>query len=93
MERLPTSLTDQLALDRTRLANERTLLAYLRTALGFLAAGVTLWRFFPTSAADRAVGVAGMVFGAGLLVVGVWRFLAELRRYRRIQAAVTDHVQ
>ncbi len=80
------SLTDQLALDRTRLANERTLLAYLRTALGFTAAGVTLWRLYPTSAPDRALGFVGIGFGAGLLVVGTYRFVAELRRYRRLEA-------
>ena len=82
------SLADQLALDRTRLANERTLLAYLRTALGFTAAGVTLWRLYPTSAPDRAFGVVGIGFGAGLLVVGTLRFLAEHRRYRRLEAAL-----
>lgn len=82
---MPASLADQLALDRTRLANERTLLAYLRTALGFAAAGATLWRLFPTSPADRALGIIGIVFGTGLLVVGTWRFFAELRRYTGLQ--------
>jgi len=78
-------IADQLAFDRTRLANERTLLAYLRTALGFAAAGVTLWRIYPDSAADRALGAVGIVFGAGMLVVGTWRFVSELRRYRRLE--------
>ncbi|MDP2308806.1 MAG: DUF202 domain-containing protein [Pseudomonadota bacterium] len=85
---MPPSLTDQLALDRTQLANERTFLAYLRTALGFMAAGGTLWRLFPLNPADRALGVVGIGIGAGLLVVGVWRFLTELRRYRRLQAGL-----
>lgn len=83
---MPPSLTDQLALDRTRLANERTLLAYLRTALGFAAAGATLWRLFPDEPVDRALGGTGMAFGVGLLVVGVWRFLSEHRRYRGLEA-------
>ncbi|MES2643314.1 MAG: DUF202 domain-containing protein [Myxococcota bacterium] len=83
---MPASLADQLALDRTRLANERTLLAYLRTALGFAAAGATLWRLFPTSPADRALGLVGVVFGSGLLVVGTWRFFAEARRYSGLQS-------
>ncbi len=80
------SVVDRLALDRTRLANERTLLAYLRTALGLAAAGATLMRFFPHTPLDRIVGVALMAFGLALLIVGVWRFTSEHRRYKRLEA-------
>lgn len=80
------SVTDVLALDRTRLANERTLLAYLRTALGFSAAGATLWRLFPDELLDRAFGACLVVVGVTLLVVGVLRFVAEHRRYVRLRA-------
>lgn len=80
------SVTDVLALDRTRLANERTLLAYLRTALGFAAAGGTLWRLFPGEPIDRGFGACLVIVGATLLVVGVLRFVAEHRRYVRLRA-------
>jgi len=38
-------LRDDLAIDRTLLANERTLLAYLRTALALVIAGLTIVHF------------------------------------------------
>ena len=39
------SITDELALVRTKLANERTFLAYLRTFVGAFAAGIGLIKF------------------------------------------------
>ena len=42
-----TTVRDDLALVRTRLANERTFLAYLRTALALFAGGAVLLQFFP----------------------------------------------
>jgi len=39
------SLSDFLALDRTKLANERTYLGYIRTFISLLAAGIGLIRF------------------------------------------------
>lgn len=38
-ERIQLSLSDKLALERTKLASRRTLLAYFRTALAFLVSG------------------------------------------------------
>ena len=38
-ERAQLSLSDKLALERTKLASRRTLLAYFRTALAFLVSG------------------------------------------------------
>lgn len=60
MARLP--LTDQLAVDRTRLAIERTWLAFVRTSLGLVAAGGTVLHFRPDP--------IGFVVGGGLLVAG-----------------------
>jgi len=70
---------DQLALDRTRLANERTLLAYIRTALGLIALGATALKIFD----DRLMQViGGASVAAGVLVVclGAWRYRALCRR-------------
>ena len=76
------TLRDQLALDRTVLANERTLLAYLRTALALLAGGVTLLHFV-----DRAwaivLGGAALPLAALVTVIGVARFARVQRRLRR----------
>ena len=42
-----TGLRDELALDRTDLANERTLLSYIRTALGVAGLAVVILKFMP----------------------------------------------
>jgi putative membrane protein len=43
------SLSDLLAMERTKLANDRTLLAYIRTSLAFFAAAAALIEFFDKS--------------------------------------------
>jgi putative membrane protein len=60
--------------ERTRLANERTLLAYQRTALGFAVAGVTLIHVFH----EVLIQLSGwllIVMGAGIAIIGVYRYL------------------
>jgi len=69
--------TDQLALERTRLANERTLLSYVRTALGAAGAGVGVLELVDAP----ALGWLLVVAAAGLLLIGIGRFLAVRRRF------------
>lgn len=68
-----TDLRDQLAVDRTHLANERTLLAYIRTALALAGAGAGLLQFFDT-AQSQVTGVLLLAAGIIGLLVGIWRF-------------------
>lgn len=77
-------LRDQLAIDRTHLANERTLLAYVRTAFMLLIAGATAIKALP---ADRVAVTSGwLLLGTGLVVglFGARRFLAMRRRIRQV---------
>jgi putative membrane protein len=67
-------LTDQLAVERTRLANERTLLAYVRTGLALVAGGFGVAEFVAGPAAP-SVGVAIAIAGFVMLGVGIWRFM------------------
>lgn len=81
----PTDLREDLALYRTELANERTLLAYTRTSLALVAAGVGILQFF-TAPGAIASGIAALVGGAAVLLVGTFRFLhvrRDLRTMRR----------
>jgi putative membrane protein len=73
-----TEIRDQLALDRTHLANERTLLAYVRTALALAGAGAGLIQFFDTSS-SHATGWVLIALGVLGLLVGAWRFLTVRR--------------
>lgn len=73
-------LRDELAIDRTLLANENTLLAYLRSALTLVIAGVTFIHFFAASWL-LWLGVAFVPLGIGVGLFGGWRF-------RRMQRSI-----
>lgn len=78
------SLSDQLAIDRTHLANERTLLAYVRSGIALVVAGFSLINFFRD---DIYVLVGALLVPTGLLtvVLGWWRCQ---RRSRHIEQHV-----
>jgi len=65
-------LRDDLAIDRTRLANERTLLAYLRASVALLIAGASVIHF-SQGGWFRAVGVACLPLGVLTGMVGIAR--------------------
>ena len=69
------NLADELAVQRTTLANERTWLAYLRTALTLFVAGVTFVQFF----SSRIIQLIGWSF----IPLGVVTALVGWRRYRQ----------
>ncbi|HYC62862.1 MAG TPA: DUF202 domain-containing protein [Thermoanaerobaculia bacterium] len=83
MTRQGRALTDDLAIDRTALANERTLLAYIRTGLAIVAGGFGIVEFVDRSIAPLLGGVL-MTVGGLFLIVGLWRFQTERRRLRKI---------
>jgi uncharacterized membrane protein YidH (DUF202 family) len=61
------------------LSNERTLLSYIRTSSAVLVLSVALFKFFE----DRTVIMLGfftLIFGACILILGIYRFFQERRR-------------
>lgn len=77
------TLSDRLALQRTRLANERTLLTYVRTSLALVGFGLALLQFHPERGGRlgySALAVAGVV-----LAVGLGRFRAHRRQLATCQ--------
>ena len=81
---LPLSLSDRLAVERTRLANERTMLAYLRTGVALVVAGFSLINFFREHIYVW-IGVTLVPIGIGMIVGGYLRFNTKRQR---IHAAV-----
>jgi putative membrane protein len=75
-------LRDELAIDRTILANERTVLAYLRGAMTLIIVGITFVNFFETGLLHY-VGLACIPFG---VAVGIFGY----RRYRKMGKAIRD---
>lgn len=67
-------LRDELAVDRTLLANERTLLAYLRLGIALVIAGLSIMEF---ARADWywVIGIVCIPGGLTTSIVGVLRYL------------------
>lgn len=66
-------LRDELAIDRTLLANEATMLAYVRSALTLVIAGVTFIHFFDHGWLPW-LGIVFVPAGVALGIFGLWRF-------------------
>ncbi len=74
-------LRDQLAIDRTLLANERTLLSYLRSGVALFIAGVSIVHFAHQGwFAD---------FGYACLPIGVATVFFGAARFRRMDKAIS----
>lgn len=69
------SLSDWLAIERTRLANERTFLAYFRTSLALLAGSVTILRL-DAFRDIRWLGYILLVLAPLVFLVGLWRLFS-----------------
>lgn len=80
-------LRDQLAIDRTRLANERTLLSWLRTALMMLVSGITLLKLFE---GVLALEVTGGVLIPVSFLMAAWGVRRYWRTCASIRAALGD---
>ncbi len=81
VQRGPTSLGEQLALDRTHLAVARTFLAWLRTSMAVMGAAIAVTRLDPS---DHGVVSGGLGF-VGLFILG-WA-LWDLRGWSRVLPA------
>lgn len=74
-------LRDQLAIDRTLLANERTLLSYLRSGVALFIAGISIVHFAQQGwFAD---------FGYACLPVGVVTVFFGASRFRRMDKTIS----
>ncbi len=82
MEKRILSLTDKLAIDRTRLANERTFLAYFRTFIVFLSSGFAIIKL-DMLVEIRWIGTMLIIIGPILFLIGFLRFLYVKRNIRK----------
>ena len=74
-------LRDELAIDRTLLANERTMLSYLRSGVALLIAGMSIIHF-SQEGWFLAVGIASIPIGLVTGIVGAVR-------YQRMNRSIT----
>jgi len=81
-------LRDELAIDRTILANERTVLAYLRGALTLFIAGVTFLHFFDTGML-LYIGILCVPLGLAVGFFGVLRYLKMDKSIRIVRESLS----
>jgi len=84
-------LRDELAIDRTLLANERTVLAYFRGALTLVIVGVTFAHFFDKGLLPY-LGILFVPFGVGVGTLGYYRYRKMNKAIRSIRASLTQQV-
>jgi putative membrane protein len=81
------TVQQDLALQRTCLANERTLLAYVRTFMGFLGLGVAVIALFD-SILTTMLGAASIATGACIMIVGLVSYARNRYSLRQEQLAL-----
>ncbi len=70
---VPLSLSDELSIERTKLANDRTLLSFIRTSLYFSVAGITITSLL-TFEMDWLVAIIFYVISVFIFVLGFIRY-------------------
>jgi putative membrane protein len=76
------SLNDQLAIERTIMANDRTLLSFIRTTLYLVVAGLTLTQFI----SEKYGGLLQVIFfvlAAFTLAMGLYKYRQQMSRIRQ----------
>lgn len=85
------TVQQDLALQRTHLANQRTLLAYIRTFIGFLGLGIAAIAVFD-SRLSASLGGASIAAGAFVMIVGLISFLRNRRMLAMEAREYTDRL-
>lgn len=79
-------VTDQLAIDRTNLANLRTLLAFIRTGLYFIISALAIFKFGDTSWLSTFAWIfvsIGIIF----IIIGIFNFIKTKKSIQRISSS------
>lgn len=76
---------------RFLLANERTLLAWVRTGLALVGGGLVLTQLGPDLAMQAGLGIAAILLGAMMTLLGYTRYRAADRAIRAAKLPETGH--
>lgn len=85
------TLTDLLAMERTKLANWRTFLAYIRTGISFVALAIALIHFFH-SVTWHVLGAISLAIGVAFLIAGFISYRNFVKKIAAIKRDYMDHV-
>lgn len=100
--RLSTQRTG-LSFQRTRLSADRTLMSIMRTSLSLIGFGFTIFQFFhhiremgglanAPERAPRNFGLALILLGIGMLIIGIWYHIRFMNQVRKERIAVQKQV-
>jgi putative membrane protein len=84
-------LRENLAIERTVMANDRTLLSFIRTSLYFFVAGLSLTELL-TFRYELLLEVMCFVAGACMLLVGFVKYLRQIRKIGESRRQVGNFV-
>lgn len=80
-------LREQLALQRTRLANQSTFLSFLRSAMYFLIAGLSIHNFY-TKGSVMLIEIFLYCFAALLFIAGIYNYWYQHRLIKKSEVHV-----
>ena len=75
-------INEELAVERTRLANWRTLLAYIRTGISFIALGAAIFHFLRS--------IVWTIVGTGSVAMGAFVITAGFISYKKFNKKIND---
>lgn len=88
------SVTDRLALERTRIAYERTLMAWIRTATSLISFGFAIYKFFQLDLSARSINyvlIGPREFAIGMIAIGLMGLIFGTAQYRRDMRFLRKH--
>lgn len=88
-QKLTLSRTDELAMERTRLANERTFLAYFRTAVVFLSSGLAIIKI-KALAEITDIGYFLSLLAPIIFIFGLTRFFYVRKNLKKFYYKTSD---
>ena len=88
-------VSEQLAIDRTRLAHERTLMAWVRTSASLISFGFTIYKFFQYLRDQNEVNQDRLLgpreFAMSLVIIGLTALVFATIQHQREMVAMRKH--
>lgn len=86
------TLSDYLAMERTKLANERTLLSYIRSSLYLVVGGIALLQVKELQEI-RFFGYFSLAISVVVLVIGIFRYLQLKKQLRKMYKSAPKNTE
>lgn len=85
-------LYDELAIERTKMANDRTILSFIRTCLYFSIAGFSFNEFI-SGKPGNYLGISLFIVAGIILAIGIIRYLQVAKKIRKSISRINSYVK